>query len=344
MVEYAPGRWEIISFKKIRGFPDNTIALDGSTIDDNGCNFFALKGGGGHRAPQTQFVSDPLPNIPGEKLLFVHTQPRDLSIPIAVVGPNSAAVETAMDNLTNAINVHYQVQIKVTNENGHQRVLNCRMASGLEQPETADTRGQFVNIHTIHFTAFDPYWYDANGTFYTEGYEETAQPWLTPYTSPEPIEDNANIKYSKWRINEQGQIPNEAMGFSAIPLTVGNQPTVNTVIKTWYFPLISLNFGPGDKGGWWVPGFKGAVSHWRATVDVPGSSSTGKSATIYLIVDGVPMTGGEIALTSANCKTSGTILNATPITAGAIFNPGSNIDVGSKNQVNWGTDKGYLEA
>lgn len=83
-------------------------------------------------------------------------------------------------------------------------------------------------------------------------------------------------------------------------------------IITLRIPLASIANGallnPGLR-----PGIAGTLEYWEVMVDVPATTAA-KLSTINPTIDGVDVTGGTIALTSANMTPFGVSLAGAPIT------------------------------
>lgn len=76
----------------------------------------------------------------------------------------------------------------------------------------------------------------------------------------------------------------------------------------------------------WTPDFDGELVSFDLEVTAPATTAA-KAATLNVEVNGVDVTGGVLALTSANATPAGKILSATPITAGGEFTAGQTVTV-----------------
>lgn len=77
--------------------------------------------------------------------------------------------------------------------------------------------------------------------------------------------------------------------------------------------LLATLLGTADIFTNFVPGFNGRIASIDFYVTVPVSTAA-KLATITTRIGGVAMTGGVLALTSANCTPAGVRVPSTPIT------------------------------
>lgn len=82
----------------------------------------------------------------------------------------------------------------------------------------------------------------------------------------------------------------------------------------------------GDVFSAYVPGYRFKILDFAYMANVPASTAA-KAATLNLEIDAVNVTGGEIALTSANASPLGAKVSGSAITASQIGAAGSSISV-----------------
>jgi hypothetical protein len=91
-----------------------------------------------------------------------------------------------------------------------------------------------------------------------------------------------------------------------------------------YFPLASM--ANGDLLTTFTPGFAGKIVKWWAEVVVPATTAD-KLATLNLEIGTTNLTGGALALTSANCTPMGNVVAASAITAANEFTETDTISI-----------------
>lgn len=84
--------------------------------------------------------------------------------------------------------------------------------------------------------------------------------------------------------------------------------------------------GAGDVVTTITPGFAGRIVKWWAVVTVPVTTAA-KAATLNIEIGTTNLTGGTIALTSANCTPLGAVVAASAITAANYFGASDTLSV-----------------
>lgn len=96
-------------------------------------------------------------------------------------------------------------------------------------------------------------------------------------------------------------------------------------IATFQLDLVGIT-GAGNVVTSFVPGFAGKILTFDAHVNVPVTTG-GDAASLNLEIDGTDVTGGVIALTSANCTPIGAKIAGSAITAANEFGASDAIDI-----------------
>jgi hypothetical protein len=87
----------------------------------------------------------------------------------------------------------------------------------------------------------------------------------------------------------------------------------------WSIPVTLANItGAGDVVTTYTPGFAGTIEKFSACVTTAVTTGS-KAATLNLEIGTTNVTGGSLALTSANCTPLGAVVDATAITAANQF-------------------------
>ena len=136
---------------------------DGGTLDlTDGVKYNVRAGIDGRFMPPFEFVSDAVYNYPGEVVRSRKTKPRQVTIPIIVMGANSADLRANLRFLTNAFGQMFDVgKLKVVTDDARTYMLNCYFSSGMTLEESYDTGDSRTwRIFDATFTAYDPYWFN----------------------------------------------------------------------------------------------------------------------------------------------------------------------------------------
>lgn len=97
------------------------------------------------------------------------------------------------------------------------------------------------------------------------------------------------------------------------------------IVITLHIDLAAIQ-GNGDVATNWTPGFAGRIVS-DSFVATEAATTPAKAATFNLEINGTNVTGGEIALTSANVTPVGNVVAGTPITANNVFDANDTISV-----------------
>ncbi len=119
--------------------------------------------------------------------------------------------------------------------------------------------------------------------------------------------------------------PSLAIETYAIPMQVRGAETASN-IDTFTFGIELPLLADGDVITDWTPGFAGTIVSVAFRVIEPVTTAA-KAATLNLEIDGVDVTGGVLALTSANMTPASAVVNGTAITALNTFAADSTITV-----------------
>jgi hypothetical protein len=91
-------------------------------------------------------------------------------------------------------------------------------------------------------------------------------------------------------------------------------------------PIKLAKVANGDVFTNFVPGFAGTIKKVSFAVFDPVVTAS-KAATLNLEINTTDMTGGAVALTSANCAVNGAVINCTAVTAGNVFGATDSISI-----------------
>lgn len=97
-------------------------------------------------------------------------------------------------------------------------------------------------------------------------------------------------------------------------------------VKTWSFTIALAKLANGDIITGFTPGFAGTITKFEAWVVDPATTAA-KAATLNLEIGTTNLTGGTIALTSANCTPLGNVVASAAITAAYTFTATDTISV-----------------
>jgi len=139
------------------------IRGDGGTIDlTDHVNYDIRWGVTGRWMPPYQYTSEPVYTYPGEVLRIKLTKPREIDLPITVLGKDLEGVRENLRALNAAFSYDLgSAKLKVVSPDGKVRMINCYYSEGMGFQETSDTAYPSVFYAFLPiFTAFDPYWYD----------------------------------------------------------------------------------------------------------------------------------------------------------------------------------------
>jgi hypothetical protein len=116
--------------------------------------------------------------------------------------------------------------------------------------------------------------------------------------------------------------PSIALLFYPTPIQVGGAHSTEVVTLHIDLALVAN----GDVVTDWTPNFAGEITAVSFVVTEPVTTAA-KAATLNLEINNVNVTGGVIAITSANATPLGKVLNGTAITAGNTFAAGQTVTV-----------------
>lgn len=135
---------------------------DGGTIDlTDGVKYNILQGVDGRFMPPFEFISDPVYTYPGEVVRSRKTKPREVKLPIVVMGATSADMRANLRSLTNSFGTMYDVgKLKVVTDDAKTFMLNCYFSGGMTLEESTNTGNSTFRIFDATFTAYDPYWFN----------------------------------------------------------------------------------------------------------------------------------------------------------------------------------------
>lgn len=121
--------------------------------------------------------------------------------------------------------------------------------------------------------------------------------------------------------------PTIAMETYDVPTQVkGAQQAAAANVMTFHIDLATIA-GAGKVVDSFVPGFAGEFFGSPQFVVTEAATTAAKAVTLNIDIDGANVTGGVVALTSANVTPAGAVVDGTPITAGGAFDADSAISI-----------------
>ncbi len=106
-------------------------------------------------------------------------------------------------------------------------------------------------------------------------------------------------------------------------------------------PIILANLADGDIVTEYIPGFAGTIQKASFLVTDPVTTAA-KLSTLNLEIESTDLTGGVIALTSANCTPLGVVIDGTAITADNVFADTEKISVEASSTTTFIEGEGIL--
>jgi hypothetical protein len=155
----------------------------------------------GRFMPPVSFIEDDVPQHDGARLREVRVAPREVVVPVAVVGADQAEVRTTLRSLLRLLNPKRgNGRLRVTAPDGTVRDLTCRYSQGLEIEEKFE---KFVGWQraVVVLRAVDPFWYDTAPTSatYTTGSQTTFFPFF-------PLVLNSDTVFGTQVIDNTGDV------------------------------------------------------------------------------------------------------------------------------------------
>jgi hypothetical protein len=121
--------------------------------------------------------------------------------------------------------------------------------------------------------------------------------------------------------------PTIAMETYDVPRQVkGAEQAAAANVLTFHIDLATIA-GDGNVIDDFVPGFAGEFFGTPQFVVTEAATTAGKAVTLNIDIDGTNVTGGVVALTSANVTPAGSVVDGTPITVGGAFAADSAISI-----------------
>jgi hypothetical protein len=162
-------------------------------------NVEVVIGPSGRFMPPIEYVEQTVPFQPGSKLKQLNVKSREIDLPLEIMGISTSDLRTQIRNLLAVFNpLLGDGQLKCVAEDGSQRYITCRYASGLDFAETGLT-WQRANVV---FKAFDPYWYDNSSIVQTFMINES--PGL--FFPILPLRLASSTVFANVTINNQGDV------------------------------------------------------------------------------------------------------------------------------------------
>lgn len=106
----------------------------------------------------------------------------------------------------------------------------------------------------------------------------------------------------------------------------GANPVYAATKEWWVFPIDLADIADGDLITEWIPGFAGTITDLIAIVK-KAATTADKASTLNLEIETTNLTGGVLALTSANMTPVGAQVASSAITAGNVFSATQKISV-----------------
>lgn len=227
------------------------VAPDGSSLlltgQDDLDVHWAL-GVDGRFMPPVTITDEAVPQQHGSRLRQVRYEPREVTLPVSIIGPDEGAVRRKFRSLLRAFNpCAGDGMLRATAPDGATRELVCRYSGGMEGSESRDDMGEVFQRAVIVLRALDPFWRDATDTTntYTVG---TIRTFLAdPFLRTDPLLTNDTILGSQVVRNDgdfsadpvftvvgpassftlTNQRTGEKINYTA-PLAVGESVTIDT--------------------------------------------------------------------------------------------------------------------
>lgn len=133
----------------------------------------------GRFMPPVQIEEEPLPQQHGARLRNVRYTPREVTLPISIIGADETAVRRKLRELLKAFSpTRGDGLLRNTGPDGSMRELVCRYQAGMQGTESRDSMGRTFQRAVVVLRSLDPFWRDSTdtGTTYTVG---TVQTFLT---------------------------------------------------------------------------------------------------------------------------------------------------------------------
>lgn len=108
--------------------------------------------------------------------------------------------------------------------------------------------------------------------------------------------------------------------------TIRLETPYKTQIDWWDFPLALVAIANGDVLTGWTPGYAGKILAVEAQVTQPATTGS-KLSTLNLEINATNVTGGAVALTSANCTPIGARVAGSAVTAADEFDADDTIAI-----------------
>lgn len=129
-----------------------------------------LAGVEGRYMPPVILTEDQVPEQQGAQLRHVRLGPREVALPITVLGPDPLTVRRQLRALLSALNpLLGDGRLRATGPDGKQRELVCRYVKGWEGREGLNSSGRRFIKGLAVLRASRPYWQDVTPTLETYG-------------------------------------------------------------------------------------------------------------------------------------------------------------------------------
>ena len=132
-----------------------------------------------------------------------------------------------------------------------------------------------------------------------------------------PVGEQGDVLYfngSNWVVLHHGTVAGMRLETGGH----GANPSYQKTKEWWIFYIPLADIANGDLLTEWVPGFAGTIIEILAVVQKPAATAS-KAATLNAEIGTTDLTGGALALTSANCTPKGAKVAASAITANNAF-------------------------
>jgi hypothetical protein len=106
----------------------------------------------------------------------------------------------------------------------------------------------------------------------------------------------------------------------------GANPAYASTKEWWILQMDLADIADGDLISEWIPGFAGTITEFLSIVN-KAATTAAKAATLNLEIETVDLTGGVLALTSANMTPKGAQVASSAITAANVFSATQKISV-----------------
>jgi hypothetical protein len=153
--------------------------------------------------PSFSFEEDQFLFEMGSFLKQVNVEPRDIHLQVAFRANHATklrAIKRSFFSLFNPLNGDGKLRVRAFN--GSERELICRYKSGMEGQERRGQTWNFIQLYSLTFRAFDPFWYDVKEVSYSFQLNKIPPKWFPFF----PLRLGGESLASEIQINNVGDV------------------------------------------------------------------------------------------------------------------------------------------